>query len=402
MVAIASSILESIPYSQPSRLGRFDRCARTEYVPPNPIGAKSKRFFKTALRAHETIYEIRIELVVVSLEVASSCVDLQIQSQWIEYNGESFDSRIGQLYLRARWYDFHRFTTLDSYAGDASNPLSFNKYGFVHANPVMGVDPSGMSFLLGAMISISTMNYNQAHSEGPKVAVGAQATIQITKFATQQTIRSAQVISTVEGSTGGALAALIAVPVILGTAIGYYNDIQRKQQERQSGSGGSGGGGGGGSGGGGSGGCNCPPHEASYAPLDNLRRATGVGAAIGPQSLSIDYGSFTMFPGWWTTLDHQSERWERGHLLARSLGGENRLENLVPLTRRANRSQYAVMENELREMTARECVLFFAAPVYLSDDPIPDVLFVYADGDKSGIREWLIYNDNQLGHFDQW
>lgn len=61
------------------------------------------------------------------------------------YNGESFDSRIGQLYLRARWYDMHRFTTLDPYAGNASDPLSFNKYGFVHGNPVMGTDPTGLA-----------------------------------------------------------------------------------------------------------------------------------------------------------------------------------------------------------------------------------------------------------------
>ncbi|MFO0384805.1 MAG: RHS repeat-associated core domain-containing protein, partial [Pirellula sp.] len=69
------------------------------------------------------------------------------------YNGEAFDSRIGQLYLRARWYDGHRFTTLDPFAGNSRDPLSYNKYGFVHANPVMGIDPTGkfLGVSLGAL-----------------------------------------------------------------------------------------------------------------------------------------------------------------------------------------------------------------------------------------------------------
>ncbi|MFO0942299.1 MAG: putative Ig domain-containing protein [Pirellulales bacterium] len=78
------------------------------------------------------------------------------------YNGESFDSRIGQLYLRARWYDMHRFTTLDPYAGNAQDPLSFNKYGFVHANPVTSTDPSGLFGLGGMVVSIGSMQFGNA------------------------------------------------------------------------------------------------------------------------------------------------------------------------------------------------------------------------------------------------
>jgi RHS repeat-associated protein len=64
-----------------------------------------------------------------------------------------FDSRIGQRYLRASWYDGHRFTTIDPYFENASDPLSFNKYGFVHANPVTGTDPTGLFSLDGMLAS---------------------------------------------------------------------------------------------------------------------------------------------------------------------------------------------------------------------------------------------------------
>ncbi|MBX3420679.1 MAG: RHS repeat-associated core domain-containing protein [Pirellulaceae bacterium] len=62
------------------------------------------------------------------------------------YNSESFDFRIGQQYLRARWYDPRtgRFNQLDPLAGNSSDPHSFHKYAYVHGDPVNGVDPSGM------------------------------------------------------------------------------------------------------------------------------------------------------------------------------------------------------------------------------------------------------------------
>lgn len=68
------------------------------------------------------------------------------------YNGESFDSRIRQQYLRARWYDQStgRFNRLDPFTGNPSDPFSFNKYGFGHANPVINTDPTG-EFSLGGL-----------------------------------------------------------------------------------------------------------------------------------------------------------------------------------------------------------------------------------------------------------
>jgi RHS repeat-associated protein len=66
------------------------------------------------------------------------------------YAGEQFDKNLGDYYLRDRYYstDIGRFTQRDRFDGDMNNPLSLNKYGYTHGNPVNGTDPSGM-FLLG-------------------------------------------------------------------------------------------------------------------------------------------------------------------------------------------------------------------------------------------------------------
>jgi RHS repeat-associated protein len=61
------------------------------------------------------------------------------------YSGEQFDSKIGQQYLRQRYYDPNtgRFNRLDPFFGNLNDPLSLHKYTYVHNDPVNGVDPSG-------------------------------------------------------------------------------------------------------------------------------------------------------------------------------------------------------------------------------------------------------------------
>ncbi|ONK25449.1 hypothetical protein BVE84_08270 [Streptococcus azizii] len=60
------------------------------------------------------------------------------------YNGEARDST-GMDYLRARYYDSQAgtFLTEDSYQGELDDPLSQNRYSYVHNNPVNYTDPSG-------------------------------------------------------------------------------------------------------------------------------------------------------------------------------------------------------------------------------------------------------------------
>jgi RHS repeat-associated protein len=61
------------------------------------------------------------------------------------YSGEQFDSKIGQQYLRQRYYDptTGRFNRLDPFFGNISDPLSFHKYLYCIADPNNYTDPNG-------------------------------------------------------------------------------------------------------------------------------------------------------------------------------------------------------------------------------------------------------------------
>ncbi|NJL31781.1 MAG: hypothetical protein HC898_09200, partial [Phycisphaerales bacterium] len=66
-------------------------------------------------------------------------------------------SPVIQQYLRARYYDpaTGRFSTLDLFAGNTSDPLSLHKYLYTHGNPVMGIDPSGRMTLVELGINMA-------------------------------------------------------------------------------------------------------------------------------------------------------------------------------------------------------------------------------------------------------
>jgi RHS repeat-associated protein len=62
------------------------------------------------------------------------------------YSGEQFDPKIGQQYLRQRYYDpsTGRFNRLDPFFGNLNDPQSLHKYLYTHANPLNLFDPTGM------------------------------------------------------------------------------------------------------------------------------------------------------------------------------------------------------------------------------------------------------------------
>jgi RHS repeat-associated protein len=64
------------------------------------------------------------------------------------YSGEQFDSKIGQQYLRARYYNpaTGRFNRLDPFFGNLKDPLSLHKYVYAHNDSINGTDPSGLYF----------------------------------------------------------------------------------------------------------------------------------------------------------------------------------------------------------------------------------------------------------------
>jgi RHS repeat-associated protein len=65
-------------------------------------------------------------------------------AQPFRFTGEQRDDT-GLYYLRARVYDpvLGRFLSRDPVFGSIADPLSLNRYSYVHNNPINGVDPSG-------------------------------------------------------------------------------------------------------------------------------------------------------------------------------------------------------------------------------------------------------------------
>ena len=62
------------------------------------------------------------------------------------YTGEQHDPATGFYYLRARYYapETGRFASRDRYSGDPQAPTTLHKYLYCGADPVNGVDPSGL------------------------------------------------------------------------------------------------------------------------------------------------------------------------------------------------------------------------------------------------------------------
>jgi RHS repeat-associated protein len=75
------------------------------------------------------------------------------------YSGEQFNPVAGLQYLRARWYDPQsgRFTRMDPYSGNIRDPLGLHKYTYANGNPVMGVDPTGLTSLVEISVVLTVV-----------------------------------------------------------------------------------------------------------------------------------------------------------------------------------------------------------------------------------------------------
>jgi RHS repeat-associated protein len=75
-----------------------------------------------------------------------------------KYAGEQFDSALDNYYLRARYYNQNvgRFTQMDSYQGNGSDPITLHKYLYANVNPISVRDPSGRFGLaeIGATLNV--------------------------------------------------------------------------------------------------------------------------------------------------------------------------------------------------------------------------------------------------------
>lgn len=86
---------------------------------------------------------------------------LNVAKTSLLYSGERMDAGTGLQYLRARYYDptTGRFTRLDPYAGNPTQPLSWHKYLYTHADPINGLDPSGRSLLGTAFAAFASAQF---------------------------------------------------------------------------------------------------------------------------------------------------------------------------------------------------------------------------------------------------
>lgn len=69
------------------------------------------------------------------------------------FAGQTLDASIAFLHLRARYYqpEVGRFTSVDSYAGEANSPVTFHKYLYAGNDPLDMVDPRGTEFELNSI-----------------------------------------------------------------------------------------------------------------------------------------------------------------------------------------------------------------------------------------------------------
>ena len=122
-------------------------------------------------------------------------------SNAFRYCGEYYDSELGTIYLRARYYDptIGRFISRDSVTGENTDPLSLNLYTYCHNNPIIGTDPSGhaLHLLIGAAVGALISGGITLVSEIKEKGI---------KGLDMDTVKNVA-ISSVGGAIGGALAA---------------------------------------------------------------------------------------------------------------------------------------------------------------------------------------------------
>ena len=94
------------------------------------------------------------------------------------FQGEEQDAT-GLYYLRARYMDpsTGTFTSMDTYSGSLSDPMSLHKYMFANSNPVMYSDPSG-HFSLMEMDASMAIDYilNAGYMSGYLYIIDANIT----------------------------------------------------------------------------------------------------------------------------------------------------------------------------------------------------------------------------------
>ena len=132
------------------------------------------------------------------------------------YSGESFDSRINQQYLRARWYQpgTGRFSSFDPFPGNLDSPFSFNRYAYTSGNPIQFGDPTGnfegLIGLIGAMAGSSNGRAEDAAASA-NVWMSARRAQKLIEFVQKMVELSINIQRLAAGDVFGVITSLIGV-----------------------------------------------------------------------------------------------------------------------------------------------------------------------------------------------
>lgn len=159
------------------------------------------------------------------------------------------------------------------------------------------------------------------------------------------------------------------------------------------------------------------PGEVVYSKLDKQGRAQQVRACINYEMMQqgkVRARELMPNPAGWPQHNprviirlyngraYQGNMWNRSHMLAKSLGGQERLENLITGTRMQNvaandgQGGMAFHETKIRDWLVahpKGTVQFVATPAYYKAESIPRSVFVQVCSSDKSIDESLeIYN----------
>jgi RHS repeat-associated protein len=304
------------------------------------------------------------------------------------YSGEQFDAKIGQQYLRARYYDpsTGRFNRLDPFFGNLTDPQSLHKYAYVHGDPIQGIDPNGLSWSVNVMSTVS-IGARMAVSGGAtafrvmasfasnlSLNLYVRGTVYLTHYASKYPL-AANI--TVVGMSGLNMYSLATSPdpaldLMMGPCDDFYHAAVSLKSIVSNGKNA------------------CRSFFVTARNASNGRvTALGVSAVLDVNSLNRGTNaSHNVLPPGWDDLNITSplDR-ARGHLLANRLGGHGTQENLVTLYQTANIRMRDLAETPVANALASgkyDEVCYFSNAVYNSTDGYPQAVEIIAYGIKNG------------------
>ncbi|MDR0611326.1 MAG: DNA/RNA non-specific endonuclease, partial [Planctomycetaceae bacterium] len=309
------------------------------------------------------------------------------------YSGEQFDSKIGQQYLRARYYDptTGRFNRLDPFFGNLNAPQSLHKYLYTHADPIQGVDPSGLSWgaSICSSISIGTHMAVSGAAAGLRILATFSSNISLNLYV-RGSVYLAHLMSkfptataiTAEGLTVLNIYTTVTSPnPVESFMMGPVDDVYNMAQSLRN-----------------------AVHTAKNATRSFHVVATMADSASSIRPLSVaalidrktlrtgSAANHSVIPAGYYDLPDITDDYQRAraHLLGKLLGGKGTKENLVALYQKANLRMYSMVERPIVQKIENgtyDEVCYFANAVHDGITNYPRAIEMYAFGVKDGVIE---------------